>query len=105
MKSSQQTIKQFIKQLKALAHHIKPVVTIGQHGMKPTIDEEIETALDFHQLIKIKISSGDKPARESLANQIAENHHAKLIQTIGNITILYRRNPQKPDLLNKQSTD
>jgi len=49
-----------IKQLKALAHKLKPIVTVGQHGMKESINDEIAIALDFHQLIKVKINLGDR---------------------------------------------
>ena len=45
-----------IKQLKSLGHTLSPVVTVGQHGMKESINNEIEIALDYHQLIKLKIN-------------------------------------------------
>jgi len=48
-----------IKQLKALAHKLKPIVTVGQHGMKESINDEIDIALNFHQLVKVKINLGE----------------------------------------------
>lgn len=87
------------KQLKALAHKLKPIVTIGQHGMKESINDELETALSFHQLIKLKVNIGDREARDTLIKQISEQHQADLIQRIGNIAVLYRRNHDKDNLL------
>ncbi len=87
------------KRLRSRAHDLKPVVMIGQHGLKPTVLEEITNALDYHQLIKIKLSVGDRELRDELLQQITHYSQATLIQRIGNIAVLYRRNPDKPDIL------
>ena len=92
-------IKSQIKQLKALAHKLKPIITVGQHGMKETIHEEIEGALDFHQLFKIKINLGDRDARDLLVGELTKKHRADLVQRIGNVAVLYRRNHDKDNLL------
>ena len=88
-----------IKQLKALAHKLKPIVTVGQHGMKESINDEIAIALDFHQLIKVKINLGDRDERDQLVKELNTHHKAELIQRIGNIAVLYRRNFDKENLL------
>jgi RNA-binding protein len=86
------------KQLKGMAHSLNPVVIIGQHGMKESIDEEIAIAIKYHQLIKIRVGVGDRDVRDTLIEQIVEKHHAILVQRIGNIAVLYRFNPQKGKL-------
>ena len=91
--------KSQIKQLKALAHKLKPIVTVGQHGMKDSINDELAIALDFHQLVKIKINVGDHGVRDALITELANTHQAQLIQKIGNVAALYRRNPDKDNLL------
>ncbi len=88
-----------IKQLKALAHKLKPIVTVGQHGMKESISDELEIALEFHQLVKLKINLGDRDARDELVSKLSKQHKADLVQRIGNIAILYRRNFDKENLL------
>ncbi len=93
--------KNEIKQLKSLAHKLKPVVIVGQHGMKDSINDEIDIALNFHQLIKLKISVGDRDARDQIINEILKSHQAELIQRIGNVAVLYRRNSDKDNLLEK----
>jgi len=93
--------KQQKKQLKALAHKLKPIVTVGQHGMKESIDDELETALAFHQLMKFKVSVGDHDTRDKIISQACQKHRAELIQRVGNIAILYRRNFDKTNLLAK----
>lgn len=86
------------KRLKGKAHALKPVVLIGQHGMKETTMEEIHKALSFHQLLKIKISAGDKPFRQALTATILEATQAALIQQIGSVIVIYKRNNKKPSL-------
>lgn len=94
--------KSQIKQLKALAHKLKPIVTVGQHGMKESIDDELEIAIDFHQLIKFKINVGDRDLRDDIIAKACKKHRAELIQRIGNIAILYRRNFDKYNLLKQK---
>ncbi len=91
--------KSRLKQLKALAHKLKPIVTVGQHGMKDSINDELSIAIDFHQLVKIKVNLGKREERDALINDLANTHHAQIIQKIGNTAVLYRRNPEKDELL------
>lgn len=82
------------KHLKGLAHSLKPVVMIAQQGLKPTVVEELEFALDHHELIKVKVSVGDREARDALITELCERTRAELVQRIGNMAVLYRRNPE-----------
>ena len=92
--------KSQLKQLKALAHKLKPIVTVGQHGMKASINDELAIALDFHQLVKVKVNVGDRDIRDTIISEMLKTHHAELIQKIGNIAVLYKRNFDKENLLN-----
>lgn len=87
-----------IRNLRSQAHHLKPVVMVGQHGLKDTILEEVEIALDAHELIKVKIVA-DKEERIEIANLIIKASHAELVQHIGQMAILFRRNPEKPKII------
>lgn len=84
------------KHLRGLAHKLNPVVMVGQHGLKETIFEEVEIALDAHELIKIKVSVGDREERDAIIQEICTKSNATLVQRVGNIAILFRRNPKRP---------
>lgn len=86
------------RHLRSLAHSLKPVVMIGQHGMKDTILEELEIALDAHELIKVRVSADDREDRAALIEHLVNASGAELIQTIGHIAVLFRRNPKKPKI-------
>lgn len=78
------------KQLRAIAHKLKPVVTIAQKGLSETVCKEIERALEQHELIKVKILAADRDARKEVAEEICRVSRAACVQTIGNIAVLYR---------------
>jgi len=84
------------KHLRGLAHTIKPVVMVGQNGLKDTIFEEVDIALDAHELIKIKVSVGDREKRDEIIQEICNRSGGLLVQRVGNIAILFRRNPKRP---------
>ena len=86
------------KTLRGLAHSLKPVVMVGQNGLKDTIFEEIETALDSHELIKVKIAA-DRDEREAIIKEIMKISKAEKVQQIGQVLVLFRRNPENPKIV------
>lgn len=83
--------------LKQQAHHLKPVVMLGQHGLSEAVLAEIELALDHHELIKVRVNGGDRDAREAEVSAIGARTNAELVQRIGNIAIYFRANPKHKD--------
>lgn len=83
--------------LKQRAHHLKPVVLLGQAGLTEAVLAEIELALDHHELIKVRATGGDRDARDAQVLTIRERTGAVLVQRIGNIATLYRANPELAD--------
>lgn len=83
-----------LRQLRALAHKLRPVVTIAGKGLSSTVLEELDRALNDHELIKVKVAVGDREQRESVIAEVCERSSAVLVQRIGNIATLLRANPQ-----------
>jgi len=81
--------------LKQRAHHLKPVVLLGQHGLSDAVLREIQMALDHHELIKIKVGAGDRDERGQVIAAIGEKTGAVLVQRVGNTASFYRHNPDK----------
>lgn len=82
--------------LKARAHTLKPVVITGQHGISEAVINEINLALDHHELIKVRVNAADRDERKNLILEICSQTGAQLIQAIGHIIAIYRENPDKP---------
>ena len=84
------------KRLRAEGHRLKlkPVVIIGQKGLSDNLHSEINGALDHHELIKLRIPALDKTAKRELSAAICAQHDAQLVQSIGNVIVIYRCNPE-----------
>ncbi|WP_442499263.1 ribosome assembly RNA-binding protein YhbY [Methylobacter sp. sgz302048] len=82
------------KKLRAQAHSLKPVIMIGQSGLTAAVMAEIELALDSHELIKVRIRA-EREDRKQISDRICMDTGAALIQTIGQIAVIYRVNPDK----------
>jgi len=85
------------KQLKQTAHHLKPVVRIGQKGLTENVMAETEVCLTQHELIKVHVAAGDKQARSDIAEKLANGTHAELVHQIGKVFVLYRQREDKHD--------
>ena len=83
------------KNLRAQAHHLKPVVIVADKGLSETVVAEIERALNDHELIKVKLRA-DRDKREAWAQSIARQCKAEFIQSIGQVACFYRKHPDKP---------
>ena len=84
-----------IKKFRAQAHALKPVILIGQSGLTDAVVNEIQLALDTHELIKVKIRSTDRQSRKEISTNICTTTEAELIQSIGQVIVLYRKKPKK----------
>ena len=92
MTKSQPT-KQQLRQWRALGHKLKPVVTVAGNGVSEGVLAELERALADHELVKVKVAAGDRESRAAVAEALCEASGARLVQSIGNILLLLRKNP------------
>lgn len=83
--------------LKALAHHRKPVVQVGNAGITAAVIKEIELALGRHELIKIRLPSVEREARSEMLKKICAAAGADAVQEIGRMAVIYRP-AEKPRL-------
>ena len=87
---------QDIKQLRAIGHKLKPVVTVAGKGLSDAVIAEVDRALSQHELIKIKLSVGSKDTKTAVTQELCERTGAELVQSIGNVIVVLRRTAQ-PD--------
>jgi RNA-binding protein len=77
------------------AHHLSPVVMIGAEGLTPAIVKETDAALKSHGLIKVRVFSDDRAAREAMLTRLSEELNAAPVQHIGKLLVLWRPMPPK----------
>jgi RNA-binding protein len=79
------------KFLRTKAHTLKPVVLTGQHGLSEAVLQEVEIALDHHELIKVRLNASDREERKAMTETLCASTGAELIQSIGHIATIYRK--------------
>ena len=84
--------KQF---LKGQAHSLKPVVLLGSNGLTEGVVVEIQSALEIHELIKVKVPTDDRETKALIFEAIVRETGATKLQTIGHTIVLYRQSPEK----------
>lgn len=86
------------KHLRGRGHGLKTVVLIGSGGLTDRVLAEINSTLERHELIKVRIRSGDRDTRDALIRQLVSDSAAELVQRIGNVALLYRA-AEKPTIV------
>lgn len=82
------------KHLKALAHNLKPVVLLGSNGLTEGVLAEIDNALSHHELIKVKVASGDRELKNAIVDAIVRETQAAKVQLIGHVLVLFRHSEE-----------
>ncbi|MCI1984651.1 MAG: YhbY family RNA-binding protein [Bifidobacteriaceae bacterium] len=83
--------KKQIKQLKTMAIHINPLVTIGRNDITDTLTQQASETLDQRELLKVAVQDGSSLSAKEAGTDLAERLSAELVQVIGNRFVLYRK--------------
>ena len=90
------------KEHRAAAHHLDPVVMIGSDGLSAAVKKETDAALRSHGLIKVRVLSDDRLARQTMLEALAEELGAAPIQHIGKLLVLWRPMPPKEKKIDEE---
>ena len=85
-----------VKYLRGQAHSLKVVVTIGNNGLTDNVAMETDQALERHELLKVRVSASDREQRDAIIEALRERTNSALIQRVGHVATLYRRNIDNP---------
>jgi RNA-binding protein len=84
------------RDLRAKAQRLHPVVSIGLQGLTPSVLHEIDVNLLAHELIKVRVFSSDRDAREAVLARICAELDAAPVQHIGKLLVVWRPAPAPP---------
>jgi len=87
------------RHLRGLAHELQPVVRLGSAGLTDAVALETDRALTDHELIKVKAPGGDREARNTAFDELAQRTGSLLVHRIGNVAVLYRPRPDLPRIV------
>ena len=80
--------------LRAKAHHLQPVVSIGVHGLTGSVLHEIDVNLRAHELVKLRVFVDDRDGRDKLLTQVCTELDAAPVQHLGKTLTLWRPAPE-----------
>jgi putative YhbY family RNA-binding protein len=83
------------RDLRARAHRLQPVVSIGHHGLTPAVLHEIDVNLTAHELVKVRVFA-DRIARAAMFERICAELDAAPVQHIGKLLVVWRPAPKEP---------
>lgn len=76
--------------LRGIAQNIEPIFHIGKNGINDNLLQDLSTALDVHELVKVAVlKNSDLKAKDCL-NAVCNALHAEPICAIGNRFVIYR---------------
>ena len=81
--------------MRARAHHLHPVVMVGQKGLTEAVVRETDMALRAHELIKVRVLGDDREERSEIAVALCAAVGAQLVQHIGKLLVLYRKKEEE----------
>lgn len=81
-------------ELRAHAHHLPVTVHVGHHGLTETVRQTIDDALRTRELVKIQLAKNADAKAKEVANDLARELEADVVQTIGRTATLFRLNPE-----------
>jgi RNA-binding protein len=86
------------RHLRALAHDMKPIVQVGKGGIDEGLLGALEQALADHELVKVKVGESAGLDRHEAAENLATATKSQVAQVLGNIVLLYRPDPEDPQI-------
>ena len=81
--------------LRSQANMLKPIVMIGKDGLSETVIDQIDQIIEIRELIKIKIQNNSAEDARNVAEEVAKELNAEVIQVIGGIVVLYRESKEE----------
>lgn len=85
--------------LRSLANTLEPIVHAGKGGISDAMIKQADDALTARELIKGKtLETAPETARET-AERLAEAVNAQVVQVVGRVWVLYRKNEKEPQIV------
>ncbi len=84
--------------LRALGHHLKPLVQVGHAGVTPALVLALEQALLDHELVKVRVLDTAPEPRAQVAVALASASGSEVAQVLGRTVLLYKARPEDPKI-------
>ncbi|MFW6306246.1 MAG: ribosome assembly RNA-binding protein YhbY [Bacillota bacterium] len=82
--------------LRGKANRLNPIVHVGKDGINQGLIDQLDEALEDHELVKGRVLNNALEDVRNVANELAESCDAEVVQVIGNVFVIFRRNEEEP---------
>lgn len=86
------------RHLRALGHHLNPIVQVGLSGVTEGVIKALDQALKDHELVKVKFSDAVED-RASAGEELARETGSECAQMLGRTMLLYRARKKDPEIV------
>ncbi|KRN75474.1 hypothetical protein IV73_GL000643 [Weissella kandleri] len=85
--------------LRATAHDMRPLFSVGKQGLTPNWLEQLGSAIDKRELFKVNILNNSDVTVSEVKEYIEANSNIQVVQTIGHTLLLFgqAQNPKYRD--------
>ena len=77
--------------LRGEANSLNPIVHVGKDGITESVIEQLDEALEDHELLKVRILESTGRTTRSAAEELATATGSEVVQVIGGIAVLFRQ--------------
>lgn len=77
--------------LRGVGHDLNPVILVGKGEVNEPLIRETDTALESHELIKVRILESCPMDRHEVAETLSTACRAEVAQVLGRTLLLYRK--------------
>ena len=80
--------------LRGKANEMNALFQVGKDGISENVITQVDNALKARELIKLRVLDNSLYTAREAAEELAEECNAEIIQTIGNVLIIYRESDE-----------
>lgn len=84
--------------LRGLAHDRQPILQIGKAGAAKSVVDELDRALETHELVKIRVLRECPNQLGEIVSLVERSLGASTVGTVGRVAILYRTRSKDPSI-------
>ena len=84
--------------LRGQGNSIRPIVYLGKDGISDALLNSLGEAFNNRELVKVRIEKSCELERKEAGHQLAQVAAAHMVQVLGNTLLLYRPDPDKPEI-------
>ncbi len=85
--------------LRGIGNQLRPTVYLGKESISPALLQSLDQAHAHNELVKVRVERSCPLDRKEAGDRLAAAAESHLIQILGNTVLLYRPDPDEPQII------